>query len=119
MTTLDTEVDGGHGSMTIDELHVEWHRLAVRPFTNFKKLGEIEAKIGAIVVSQPRKPGPEATTWENDYRLSRAWLRIALEVWAEIPNEWYGDNVDPNTLVKKVQLIVAEIARLRAIACIV
>jgi hypothetical protein len=53
------------------------------------------------------KPGPDATTWENDYRLLRFWLGRALAVWAAIPVEFRGDIHDPPTLVEKVKALVA------------
>lgn len=59
-------------------------------------------------------PGPEATCWENDYRLSRFWLSRCLKVWDEIPLEFRGPAIAPHTLEEKVRLMVKEIEKLRA-----
>ena len=63
------------------------------------------------------KPGPMATTWENDYMLSRFWLRQCLAVWDAIPVEFRGPATleagGPKTLVEKVEMMNREIERLR------
>lgn len=59
-------------------------------------------------------PGPDATCWSHDYKLSRFWLAKALEVWDEIPVEFRGPATEPHTLVEKVQLMIKEIEKLRA-----
>jgi hypothetical protein len=68
-----------------------------------------------------RKPGPQATNWAEDYRLSRHWLKECLKVWDAIPVEFRGDRAALNretgevlTLVEKVQAMGREIERLRA-----
>lgn len=81
--------------------------------TNFVPPKELIEKMRAAC-PQVVSPGPEATTWENDYRLSRYWLTRALEVWDAVPVEFRGDPQNPHTLVEKVQLMIREIDKLRA-----
>lgn len=59
------------------------------------------------------KPGPDAVSWAEDYRLHHDWRRIALEVWAAVPVEFRGHIENPLTLVQKVEAMVEEIERLR------
>ena len=56
----------------------------------------------------PNKPGPDATTWENDYKAFKHWRAAAFKVWHAIPMEFHGDLKDPNpaSLHEKVERIV-------------
>ena len=76
--------------------------------------GEDARIVAALERLRAYKPDPESKTWEEDARMRGYWMGRCLAVWDAIPVEFRGPITEPRTLVEKVELMTAEIARLRA-----
>lgn len=65
------------------------------------------------------KPGPQATTWEEDYAFGRYWFARTLEVWNAIPLRFRGpvtlEEGGPRTLTDKIKAMEQRINELEAV----